>query len=74
MELNKDILLDCVNHVSGYKFTSIESYLFFSDSILVTVTSYKVDVDFIGRKTVEVYINEYILFERLNKIKKIHTF
>lgn len=74
MELNKDILLDCVNFVSDYKFTSIDSYLFFSDSILVTVLSYKDDIGFVGRKTVEVYKNEYLLFERLNKIKKIHTF
>lgn len=73
MTINNDILLECVNYVSNYNFTKLESYVFFHDSILAKVASYRSDISYIGTKTVEVYKSEYILFDRLNKIKKLRT-
>lgn len=74
MKLNNEILLDCVNHILNYNFNNIEYYNLFDDFILVTVSSFKTDIDFFGKKTVQIYKSEYLEFERLFKIKKIHTF
>lgn len=72
MKLNNEILLECINYIHDYKFNEVESYMFFGEkSILVTVNNFKSDINYYARKTVEIYFNDYEIFERKFKLKKI---
>jgi hypothetical protein len=76
MEINKDILLECICYFYKYEFSDVTYYQVRKDLgnwyILATVVS---DSDisefYVGTKNVDIEINEYIDFVRCKKLSQI---
>lgn len=77
MEIDETILLECICCFYKYQFSEITDYQIRNDYILATVVS---DSDisefFIGTKSVDIDIDEYLNFTRNRKLgiinKKLH--
>ncbi len=78
MEIDKDILLDCICYFYNYEFSDITDYQVRNDYILATVVS---DSDisefYVGTRSVDIDIDEYLSFDRNRKLglinKKLHS-
>lgn len=77
MEIDKNILLECICHFYKYEFSDLTDYQIRSEYILATVVS---DVDisefYVGTKTVDIDIDEYLIYTRNKKLgllkEKLH--
>ena len=78
MEIDKDILLECICYYYKYEFSELTDYQVRNDYILATVVS---DNDmseyYIGTRSVDIDIDEYEHFIRKRKLrtlnKKLHS-
>lgn len=78
MEIDKDILLDCICYLYDYEFSDLTDYQVRNDYILATVVS---DSDisefYVGTRSVDIDIDEYLSFDRNRKLglinKKLHN-
>lgn len=78
MEIDKNILLECICYFYKYQFSDVTDYQIRNDYILATVVS---DSDisefFVGTKSVDIDIDEYLNFTRNRKLgiinKKLHN-
>jgi len=75
MEINKNILLECICYLCDYKFSNITHYQVYDKWILAEVTSY--NDNYCGKKSVDVDMSEYQEFVRCKKLdfitKKLHN-
>ena len=69
MEINKEILLECICHLCKYNFSDIKNYQVCDGFILATVISENDKLEFfIGEKSVDVDFEEYQEFVRRKKL------
>jgi len=75
MEINKDILLECINYLCDYNFDVLTHYKIY-DEIIISGVSKELD-DYSGNKSVDITIDEYQEFVRSKKLniltKKTHN-
>jgi len=75
MEIDKIILLECINYLCDYNFDFVTHYKVYDDIIISTVTK-ELD-NYSGNKSVDITIDEYQEFVRSEKLnllnKKIHS-
>lgn len=72
MKIDNQLLLDCVIQVCDYNFSRLQAYQIIGDSIFVTVESTDTMKEYwVGSKTVEIYMDEYLLFSRSKKMNKM---
>jgi hypothetical protein len=74
MEIDKIILLECINYLCDYNFDVVTHYKIY-DEIIISGVSKKLD-DYSGNKSIDITIDEYNDFIRNKKLniinKKIH--
>ena len=78
MEIDKNILLECICYFYKYEFSDLTDYQIRNDYILATVVS---DSDmseyYVGTRSVDIDIDEYLNFIRNRKLglinKKLHN-
>ncbi len=72
MEIDKDILLECICYLYKYNFSEMTDYHIRNDYILATVVS---DSDisefYVGSRSVDIDISEYQEFVRKKKLDTI---
>lgn len=77
MEIDKDILLECICHLMNYDFSDITDYQIRNDYILATVVSdSEISEFYVGTRSVDVDFDEYLDYVRKRKLgiinKKLH--
>ena len=73
MEINKDILLECISYFYKYKFSDIKDYQIRDGFILATVISEKDKMHYyVGQKNVDIDFDEYFNFLRMKKLNHIN--
>jgi len=78
MEIDRNILLECICYFYKYEFSELTDYQIRNDYILATVVS---DSDmseyYVGTRSVDIDIDEYLNFIRNRKLglinKKLHN-
>jgi len=78
MEIDRDILLECICYFYNYKFSDLTDYQIRNDYILATVVSDNDMSEFyVGTKSVDIDFDEYENFVRKRKLgsinKKLHN-
>jgi hypothetical protein len=75
MEIDKVILLECINYLCDYSYDYITHYKVYDDIIISGV--HKELDNYSGSKSVDITIDEYVSFLRSKKLnlinKKIHS-
>ena len=75
MEIDKDILLECICYFYKYNFSDVLFYELRGNWILATVTSDKLIAGYyVDNRSVDIDIDEYNEFIRIKKLNKIKNY
>jgi hypothetical protein len=72
MEINEEFLLECINYLYKYNFSELIDYKIKGDIIYANVLPEEEKMGyFLGKKSVDLDIEEYINYIRIKKLNKL---